>query len=95
MACPSASFQCYDDYECDLGMEGSILLIGTDGIWETAAPSKELYGKDRLREIILEHRSESADSIGRRIIASLDAFRESDRPLDDVTLVVIKKLGQS
>ena len=34
-----------------------------------------------------------SDEIGKAIISSLNEFRQSDRPLDDVTLVVIRKLA--
>ena len=84
--------QIYDEYECLLGPHGSIMLTGTDGIWETANPEKELYGKDRLRKIITEHAQESSKAIGEAIIADLNAFRGSDRPLDDVTMVVLKRI---
>ena len=84
--------QIYDEYESLLGPPGSIMLTGTDGIWETANPEKELYGKDRLRKIITEHAQEPSQVIGEAIIADLNAFRGSDRPLDDVTMVVLKRI---
>ena len=83
--------QVYEEYECPVGPAGSIVLTGTDGIWETASPEGELFGKDRLRTIIRERSSESPRKIGEAIIAELDRFRGSDRPLDDVTMVVVKR----
>jgi sigma-B regulation protein RsbU (phosphoserine phosphatase) len=83
--------QTYEEYTCPIGPPGSIFVTGTDGIWETADPDRELYGKDRLRDIILKHHEESSEAIGAAIITSLNEFRQSDRPLDDVTLVVIKR----
>jgi sigma-B regulation protein RsbU (phosphoserine phosphatase) len=67
------------------------VVAGTDGIWETADPSGELYGKDRLRAIIAREREGTAKEIGDAIIDALDRFRESKRPLDDVTLIVWKR----
>jgi len=87
---PDATF---DEHHSEFGPPGSILLVGTDGIWETAAPSGEMFGKDRLRELMHTHRLKSSQQIGSEIISSLNQFRGSDRPLDDVTLVVIKRLG--
>jgi sigma-B regulation protein RsbU (phosphoserine phosphatase) len=83
--------QIYEEYEHLLGPVGSILLTGTDGIWETASPEKELYGKDRLRTVIMTHADQSSQFIGDAIIKDLNAFRGSDRPLDDVTMVVVKR----
>jgi serine phosphatase RsbU (regulator of sigma subunit) len=86
------SNQVFDEYESLLGPVGSILLTGTDGIWETANPEKELYGKERLRAVIMDHADESAQLIGDAIIEDLNLFRGSDRPLDDVTMVVVKRV---
>ena len=86
------SDQIYDEYESLLGPHGSILLTGTDGIWETANAAKELYGKDRLRKVIMDHANDSAQLIGDAIIRDLNTFRGSDRPLDDVTMVVVKRI---
>ncbi len=85
---PDASFE---EYESDFGPPGSILLVGTDGIWETAAPGGEMFGKDRLRALMYEYRAETSQQIGTEIISSLNTFRGSDRPLDDVTLIIIKR----
>ena len=85
---PDVSFE---EYECPAGVPGSIVVAGTDGIWETADPSGALYGKDRLREIIAREHTQTAQEIGDAIIADLDRYRESDRPLDDVTLIVWKR----
>jgi sigma-B regulation protein RsbU (phosphoserine phosphatase) len=81
----------YPEYVCPIGPSGSIVLTGTDGIWETASPEKELYGKERLCEVIRAHAEEDARTIGDAIIADLNAFRGSDRPLDDVTMVILKR----
>ena len=85
---PDATF---DEHHSEFGPPGSILLVGTDGIWETAAPNGDMFGKDRLRELMHTHRLKTSQQIGAEIISALDAFRGSDRPLDDVTLVVIKR----
>ena len=81
----------YEEYASEFGPEESVMLLGTDGIWETADPNGELYGKDRLREIVRAHCDESSQAIGKAIIDDLNAYRGSDRPLDDVTLILIKR----
>lgn len=81
----------FEEYECESGPPGSLVVAGTDGIWETADPSGELFGKDRLRAIIAREREGTAKEIGDAIIDALDRFRESKRPLDDVTLIVWKR----
>ena len=81
----------FEEYAGELGGPGSLLLAATDGVWETASPEKELYGKDRLRDLLRRHSSKSAQSIAEEIIHELDEFRGSPRPLDDVTLIVLKR----
>jgi serine phosphatase RsbU (regulator of sigma subunit) len=81
----------YSEYHQVFGGSGSILVAATDGVWETAAPDKELYGKDRLRDLLKQHADQSAEQIISVIIHALNEFRGSERPLDDVTLIVIKR----
>jgi phosphoserine phosphatase RsbU/P len=69
---------------------GQILLIGTDGIWETRNPEGQMFQKQRVKTIIREHRHESAGHIIDAIINALSDFRENQRQEDDVTMVVIK-----
>jgi sigma-B regulation protein RsbU (phosphoserine phosphatase) len=71
---------------------GQIIVIGTDGIWETENPHAEKFGKDRLRKIIREHSKLSSQEIVKAITEALAAFRETASQNDDVTLVVVKTL---
>jgi sigma-B regulation protein RsbU (phosphoserine phosphatase) len=69
---------------------GQILLIGTDGLWETHNPSDEMFGKYRLEAIIRRHAQASADTILESIIQAVQEFRASAKQEDDITLAVIK-----
>jgi serine phosphatase RsbU (regulator of sigma subunit) len=69
---------------------GHVMLIGTDGIWETRNAAREFFGKDRLRDIVRKHADESAAEIIDAIVLELNAFRGRKNPDDDVTLVVVK-----
>ena len=82
----------YDQYEATIDSPGSIILTGTDGIWETVSPDGEFYGKERLRVLIRLHRERTSQEIGDAIIEDLNTFRGSDRPKDDVTMVVLKRI---
>jgi sigma-B regulation protein RsbU (phosphoserine phosphatase) len=72
--------------------KGQIILIGTDGIWETENPHSEKFGKFRLRQIIRQHSQFSAQEILSAIINSLNQFRGTAPQTDDVTLVVAKAI---
>jgi len=69
---------------------GSIIVIGTDGIWEARNRTGAMFGKDRLRRIIAEHAQLTSDAITRKIHEQVRQFRGSVDQQDDITLVVIK-----
>ena len=70
--------------------EGQILLLSTDGLWETQDPSGSMFGKERIYEIIRQKSAERARGILDTIVAELERFRKNREPEDDITLVVIK-----
>ena len=65
-------------------------MIGTDGIWETHSPAGDMFGKERLKNIIREYCRESAQDIVQTVIKQVKAFRHPLENEDDITLVVIK-----
>ena len=69
---------------------GQIIVLGTDGIWETRNDSGEMFGKDALFTIIKSHSQSSARLILEEITASLTDFRGTVQAEDDVTLIVVK-----
>jgi phosphoserine phosphatase RsbU/P len=92
---PGPALGIIDDFEFQEspGMKystGQILLIGTDGIWETRNPEGLMFKKHRVKTIIREHRHESAGQILDAVTNAVSDFRANQRQEDDVTLVVIK-----
>jgi len=69
---------------------GDIVIIGTDGIWEARNPSDEFYGKERLHNLIMTHKDETAGQIASAVVESVLDFCSDVSPTDDITLVVIK-----
>jgi sigma-B regulation protein RsbU (phosphoserine phosphatase) len=69
---------------------GQIILIGTDGIWESQNPSGEMFGKDRFKNIVREHSGKSAKQILSAVMFAIDKFSQAHEKADDVTLVVVK-----
>jgi sigma-B regulation protein RsbU (phosphoserine phosphatase) len=72
-------------------MDGEILVIGTDGIWETLDRQGEMFGKQRLEELVRTHAHLPARRIVQAVMAALDAFRQGAAVVDDATLVVVKR----
>ena len=70
--------------------DGTILLLGTDGIWETFNARGEMFGKERVLAVIRENAGDRAAEIRDRILAALQDFRGAAAMADDVTLVIAK-----
>ncbi|SHJ35371.1 PAS domain S-box-containing protein [Malonomonas rubra DSM 5091] len=69
---------------------GDILLIGTDGLWETQNLRGELFRCARLRQILASHRDKDAASLYQIIMQKINDFRATPTAEDDMTLMVIK-----
>jgi len=69
---------------------GHVLVIGTDGIWDTENQKGERFGKERLRRILRNNSHVSAEKILTTVTDKLTTFRQGKSQGDDVTLVVIK-----
>jgi sigma-B regulation protein RsbU (phosphoserine phosphatase) len=80
----------FEEYKYSGWPKGQIIVIGTDGIWETENTGAEKFGKRRLREIIRQNSHGPAEEILHAITDKLAAFRQTAPQLDDVTLVVVK-----
>jgi sigma-B regulation protein RsbU (phosphoserine phosphatase) len=80
----------YEENAIDGLSDGQILMLGTDGLWETQNEKGEMFGKERLKPLIKQNAHLSSEEIIASIIEELKAFRKSIRQADDITLVVIK-----
>ena len=79
----------YQEFQRNI-LPRQILLIGTDGIWESRNTQGQMFGKEKFRRVISAHARETAIEILQDVIDELNRF---SRPLgkeDDVTLVVVK-----
>jgi sigma-B regulation protein RsbU (phosphoserine phosphatase) len=71
---------------------GSIIVLGTDGIWETRNESGRMFGRTALYDVIRKHSAACADDIMEAIFEKIKKFSKAGKPEDDVTLVIIKIL---
>ncbi len=71
---------------------GSVVFIGTDGIWETLGPGGGFFGQARLRDIISHHGKAPARVLVQAVVQELERFRCGLRAPDDVTLVALRVL---
>ena len=68
---------------------GDVLTLYTDGITEAMNPEKELFGEERLRDVIRSRKGGTASEIVRGIRETVGAYAGGELD-DDLTLVLIK-----
>lgn len=71
---------------------GSILVVYSDGITEAMDSNEQEFGEDRLINLIKENRSVSTSGLIDLIINSVNHFAGNAEQMDDMTLVIIKRL---
>ena len=69
---------------------GTILAVGTDGIWEARDPEGRFFGKERFRDIIRRQAASSAQEMVTAVFDEIGRFCQGMPYQDDITLVVIK-----
>ncbi len=73
---------------------GQLVIIGTDGIWETRDKYKNMFGKERFKECIRQNARSSCRDIIHSVLSELEAFSGNLDFEDDVTMVVLKVLPE-
>lgn len=80
----------YTEYTEAALAPGQLILVGTDGIWESEDRNGVAYGKKRFHEVIRQHAPESAQALLEAVYADIKTFTTGALPQDDITLVVVK-----
>ena len=70
--------------------KGDVLLYYTDGLTEAENDAKELYGIDRLKEVIHKTHELTATGIKEEILNSINEFVNEKDQIDDMTFVILK-----
>jgi sigma-B regulation protein RsbU (phosphoserine phosphatase) len=70
-------------------VQGDRLVLYTDGVTDSQAPSGERFGRDRLIDTIERHRGGSAHDLVAAIRDAEGSFRSTAACADDVTIVAI------
>lgn len=71
---------------------GDIAFLCTDGLVESTNEQGEMFGRERLAELLCAHAQESACEICRQLREALTSFCGGRPPLDDVTLCLLKSV---
>jgi len=71
---------------------GDVFILLTDGFVEWPRPSGELYGDERLVEVIRRHRGQPCADLIQTIYRDVLRFAENTPQLDDLTAILIKRV---
>lgn len=69
---------------------GDTLALFTDGIIEAETPDGNLFGEERLQEILVAHRAAPPAALLDRFCEELDRLSGGAPPADDVTLLALR-----
>jgi len=69
---------------------GHSLLIFTDGLAEAHSPTGEVYGGDRLRELLRAHSGSSASELVHTVLDSVQTFGGHSDAHDDLTMLAAR-----
>lgn len=72
---------------------GDCMVVFSDGITEAINPAQEQFGEERLGRLIADHTSETATELIESIIKAVRQFAGSAQQMDDMTLLVLKRLS--
>ncbi|MEJ2728593.1 MAG: SpoIIE family protein phosphatase [Deltaproteobacteria bacterium] len=70
--------------------KGQVIVLATDGVWESQNTAGEMFGKDRIYDLVRANSALSAKGILNILMDMLHRFTKGKNFEDDVTLVVIK-----
>lgn len=70
--------------------EDDILLLMTDGVWEATNPSDEFFGRERVFDLVRNHRQKRSADILKVILDDITAFSSQASSIDDITMVLVK-----
>ncbi|NMC73747.1 MAG: SpoIIE family protein phosphatase [Geobacteraceae bacterium] len=82
----------FHEYSIPFG-EGDILVLYTDGLIECTNRKGEMFGYERLGELLLMHMDQTPERLRATILRGLEEYRENAPLEDDVTLLVARRDG--
>lgn len=73
---------------------GDLILCYSDGVTDCRSPKGELFGRDRLKDLVRTGAGGGASGLLEHLHSELEDFRAGAERSDDVTLVIIEATGR-
>jgi sigma-B regulation protein RsbU (phosphoserine phosphatase) len=71
--------------------KGDILVVYSDGLTDAQNHQREMFGEERLMEIIRQEAPSGGDGLKQKLLAAIEEFTEGMSQTDDITFVVVEK----
>ena len=71
--------------------KGDILVVYSDGFTDAENQQEEMFGEERLLEIIQQEGPRGSHALERRFLAAIEEFTQGTPQTDDITFVVVQK----
>jgi sigma-B regulation protein RsbU (phosphoserine phosphatase) len=71
--------------------KGDILVVNSDGLTDAENPQGEMFGEERLREIIQREAPAGSCAVERSFLKAIEDFTQGMPQTDDITFVVAEK----
>jgi serine phosphatase RsbU (regulator of sigma subunit) len=71
--------------------KGDTLVVYSDGLTDAENPKGEMFGEQRLLEIIQQEAPSGSHAIEQKLLKSIEDFTEGILQTDDITFVVVEK----
>jgi sigma-B regulation protein RsbU (phosphoserine phosphatase) len=72
--------------------KGDILVVYSDGLTEAQNQQEEMFGEERLLEIIQQEAPSGSHAVERKFLQAIEEFTQGMPQTDDITFVVVEKL---
>ncbi len=72
---------------------GDTLIIYSDGIPDAVNEFDQPFGEERLQKVVTEHAGERAADLMTRVIEAVKAHERGSPRIDDLTLIVVKRVA--
>jgi len=79
----------YDEHRVE-AQPGDAVILVSDGILDAENEKDEMYGDERLANMLCGHRELSAGEIAEAILADVSRFQDGHDRFDDETIIVLK-----
>jgi serine phosphatase RsbU (regulator of sigma subunit) len=71
--------------------KGDILVVYSDGLTDAENPQQEMFGEERLLEIIQREAPAGSHAVERTFLKAIEDFTQGTPQTDDITFVVVEK----